>query len=90
MIYMTNWIERLQKDFRRITRMRGTMPNEESVLLLMGKTAMDKKSYLRLVPKTNFSSVFARFRILILILIKTQIIFWFEINAKIVNNIPLP
>lgn len=87
MIYMTNWIERLQKDFRRITRMRGTMPNEESVLLLMGKTAMDKKSYLRLVPKTNFSSVFARFfRILILILIKTQIIFWFEINAKIVNN----
>lgn len=61
MIYMTNWIERLQKDFRRITRMRRTMPNEESVLLLMGKTAMDKKSYLRLVPKTNFSSVFARF-----------------------------
>ena len=44
MIYTTNWIERLQKDF-----------------LLMGKTAMDKKSYLRLVPKTNFSSVFARF-----------------------------
>ena len=37
MIYMTNWIERLQKDFRRITRMRGTMPNEESVLLLMAK-----------------------------------------------------
>lgn len=45
MIYTTNWIERLQKDFRRVTRMRGAMPNEESVLLLMGKTAMDKKSY---------------------------------------------
>lgn len=33
MIYTTNWIERLQKDFRRVTRMRGAMPNEESVLL---------------------------------------------------------
>ncbi len=51
MLYTTNWSERLQKDFRRVTRMRGTMPNEESVLLLMGKTAMDKKSYLRPVPR---------------------------------------
>ena len=53
MIYTTNWIERLQKDFRRVTRMRGAMPSEESVLLLMGKTAMDKKSYLRPVPRID-------------------------------------
>ena len=53
MIYTTNWIERLQKDFRRVTRMQGAMPNEESVLLLMGKTAMDKKSYLRPVPRID-------------------------------------
>ena len=53
MIYTTNWIERLQKDFRRVTRMRGAMPNEESVLLLMGKTAMDKKSYRRQVPRID-------------------------------------
>ena len=53
MIYTTNWIERLQKDFRRVTRMRGAMPNEESVILLMGKTAMDKKSYLRQVPRID-------------------------------------
>ncbi len=53
MIYTTNWIERLQKDFRRVTRMRGAMPNEESVLLLMGKTAMDKKSYQRQVPRID-------------------------------------
>ena len=37
--------------------MRGAMPNEESVLLLMGKTAMDnamdKKSYLRQVPRID-------------------------------------
>lgn len=53
MIYTTNWIERLQKVFRRVTRMRGAMPNEESVILLMGKTAMDKKSYLRQVPRID-------------------------------------
>ena len=50
MIYTTNWIERLQKDFRRVTRMRGAMPNEESVILLMGKTAMDKQAYCKPVP----------------------------------------
>lgn len=33
-----------------VTRMRGAMPNVESVLLLMGKTTMDKKSYLRQGP----------------------------------------
>ena len=38
---------------RRVTRMRGAMPNEESVLLLMGKTAMDKKTYLRQVPRID-------------------------------------
>ncbi len=57
MIYTTNWIERLQKDFRRVTRMRGAMPNEESVLLLMGKTAMDKKSYRRQVPRIDLDKV---------------------------------
>lgn len=29
------------------------MPNEESVILLMGKTAINKKSYLRQVPQIN-------------------------------------
>ena len=53
MIYTTNWIERLQKDFRRVTRMRGAIPNEESVILLIGKTAMDKKSYLKQVPRID-------------------------------------
>lgn len=43
MIYTRNWIERLQKDFRRVTRMRGAMPNEESVLLLMGKDGHGKE-----------------------------------------------
>ena len=51
MIYTTNWIERLQKDFRRVTRMRGAMPDENSVIVLMGKTAMDKESYQRVIPR---------------------------------------
>ena len=51
MIYTTNWIERLQKDFRRVTRMRGAMPDELSVIVLMGKTAMDKDSYRRVIPR---------------------------------------
>lgn len=39
----------------------GAMPNEESVLVLMGKTAMDKTSYNRILPgittdKTLFPS----------------------------------
>ena len=51
MIYTTNWIERLQKDFRQVTRMRGTMPDENSVIVLMGKTAMDKESYQRVIPR---------------------------------------
>lgn len=50
MIYTTNWIERLQRDFRRVLRMRSAMPNEESVIILMAKTAMDKTAYRRELP----------------------------------------
>lgn len=31
----------------------GAMPNEESVLLLMGKTVVDKKSYIGPVPQID-------------------------------------
>lgn len=51
MIYTTNWIERLNRDFRRVTRMRTAMPNEESVLTLMGSVAMDHKAYDRVLPR---------------------------------------
>lgn len=53
MIYTTNWIERLNRDFRRVLKMRGAMPDEESVKVLMGKVAMDKKAYQKKVPKIN-------------------------------------
>lgn len=50
MIYTTNWIERLNRDFRRVTKMRTAMPNEESVLTLMGSVAMEQKAFDRLLP----------------------------------------
>jgi transposase-like protein len=47
MIYSTNWIERLNRDYKRVLKMRGAMPSSESVLFLMGSVAMEKqyKSY---------------------------------------------
>lgn len=51
MIYTTNWIERLNRDFRRVTRMRTAMPNEESVLTLMGSVAMEHKAFDRILPR---------------------------------------
>lgn len=50
MIYTTNWIERLNRDFRRVTRMRTAMPDEDSVLTLMGSVAMDHKAFDRALP----------------------------------------
>ena len=54
MIYTTNWIERLQRTFRRVLRFRTALPNEQSALTLMGKTAMDIRCYQRKIPQTHF------------------------------------
>jgi len=43
MIYTTNWIERLNKEFRRTFKIRNSMPNFESALTLLSKVAMDKE-----------------------------------------------
>ena len=45
MIYTTNWIERLNRNYRRVTKMRGALPNAESALFLLGATAMDRDEY---------------------------------------------
>lgn len=47
MIYSTNWIERLNRDYKRVLKMRGAMPSADSILFLMGSVAMEKeyKSY---------------------------------------------
>ena len=50
MIYTTNWIERLNRDFRRVIKMRTAMPNEEAVITLMGSVAMDHKPFYRQLP----------------------------------------
>ncbi len=45
MIYTTNWIERLHKDYKRTIKMRNSLPNPESAILLLGYVAMNKKAY---------------------------------------------
>ncbi len=42
MIYTTNWIENLNKQFRRVLKIKNSMPSNESALLLISKIAMDK------------------------------------------------
>jgi transposase-like protein len=41
MIYTTNWIERLNKTFRKTLYVRNTMPNVESCLALLSKVAIN-------------------------------------------------
>jgi putative transposase len=45
MIYTTNWIERLNRNYKRTLRMRTSMPSPMSVLFLLGSTAMNSKAY---------------------------------------------
>lgn len=54
MIYTTNWVERLNKDFRRVLKARNSMPNEDSVITLLGHVAMNKSAYTRKVPKLKY------------------------------------
>src|SRR5690554_3935405 len=54
MLYSTNWVERLNRDFKRTTRMRGTLPNPEATILLLAGVAMNKKAYVRKVPNLQY------------------------------------
>jgi len=45
MIYTTNWIERLKRDYKRVTKMSGALPNSEAALLLLGAVGMGSKNY---------------------------------------------
>jgi putative transposase len=54
MIYTTNWIERLNRDYRRVLKIRGAMPTVESVLALLSKVSMDKENNLYKYPIINF------------------------------------
>jgi len=58
MIYTSNWIERLNRDYKRTTRMRGALPNVEATILLLGYVAMTRKAYLRKIPMLNHEKSF--------------------------------
>lgn len=58
MLYTTNWVERLNRDYKRTTRMRGALPNSEATILLMGYVAMTRKAYNRKIPKINYEKSF--------------------------------
>lgn len=45
MIYTTNWIERLNRNYKRTLKMRTSMPSSESVLFLLGSVAMRRKEF---------------------------------------------
>lgn len=56
MIYSTNWIERLNRDYKRTTRMRGALPNADATILLLGYVAMSRSAYQHKIPKINYES----------------------------------
>ena len=56
MIYTTNWIERLNRAYKRTTRMRGALPNPESTILLLGYVAMTRSEYQRKLPRLNYET----------------------------------
>lgn len=45
MIYTTNWIERLNRNYKRTLKMRTSMPSPESVLFLLGSVAIRRKEF---------------------------------------------
>ena len=54
MIYTTNWIERLNKKFRRSLKIRNALPSIESALVLLGKMAIDTEESTYQYPIYNF------------------------------------
>lgn len=45
MIYTTNWIERLNRNYKRTLRMRSSMPSPESVVFLLTSVAVRRNEY---------------------------------------------
>ena len=57
MIYSTNWVERLNRDYKCTTRMRGALTNPEATLLLLGGVSMNRKAHGRKLPKLDYEQV---------------------------------
>jgi putative transposase len=58
MLYTTNWVERLNKDYKRTTKMRGALPNPDATILLLGYVAMTRTAYNRKIPKLDYEKLF--------------------------------
>jgi len=56
MIYTTNWIERLNKSFRKTLKVRGSLPSIESALVLITKTSIDMGNGTYSYPIHNFKN----------------------------------
>ncbi len=54
MIYTTNWIERLNKSFRRTLKMRNALPTPEAAITLLGFVAMEMGEKTYSYPIANF------------------------------------
>ncbi len=54
MIYTTNWIERLNKSFRRTLKMRNALPSSKAAITLMGYVAMEMEEKTYSYPISNF------------------------------------
>jgi len=54
MLYTTNWIERLNRSFRRTLKIRGALPSSQAALLLLSKAAVDQESGRFDYPIYNF------------------------------------
>ena len=55
MIYTTNWIERLHKEFRRALKIRNAMPHVDSVLFLLSAIAVDMENNVYSYPVNSLS-----------------------------------
>lgn len=54
MIYTTNWVERLNKSFRRSLKIRNALPSSDAALLLLAKVAVDAEDGPYQYPVYNF------------------------------------
>ncbi|AEB28406.1 Transposase [Francisella hispaniensis] len=57
MIYTTNWIERLNKEIRRTTKIRNSFPNPDSAMNLVCASLMDFEQKTYKYPVTAFYKV---------------------------------
>jgi transposase-like protein len=56
MIYSTNWSERLNRDYKRVVKMRGALPSPDATILLLGGVAINRPCFDRKVPKLNYEN----------------------------------